>query len=636
MAAVGVLLLAAGLRFYLIDNQSFWNDEGNSARLSERSIRLIIEGTASDIHPPLYYLLLRGWRELVGESELALRLLSAFAGVLTVAATWGLTTAVLRQKTAPIIAALFVAVNPALVYYSQEARMYALLGLWSVLGTLLLLLWWKRPSLPLAIGYVFVGAAGLYTHYFFPVVLLMHGLYVVILILLPEGSTGFPFVKSSFSATKPVGSGFWKSAAKSLAHSWNKLLQFAALGALILLLYAPWLPIFLMQFSGDAIARPAPLPFLTQVVNWLFLGETAVSPYPLVLTTLVVLLCVVGFVFEIRIAIPAGITIFLPILFNYSVGTVSPSFLKFYVVTIPFAGVLLSVLGNIPRVGIWLSWGTVLALIAVMAPSLTNNYFNPEFARADYRSMAARILDEAHPDRGVVLVAPNQWEAFTYYYPDSGDVYPLPKGRTQPTATEIDAVLQPIAAEHDRLYALFWGEAQRDPERLVERWLDENAFKATDEWVGDVRFVTYAVPPEEATQMETAVNVQFGDHITLLGYTLNDTTFRAGDIVQITLFWQTDAPLEQRYKVFLHIFDENNQIIAQRDSEPGGGLALTPTWPVNEVVRDNHGIFLPLGVENGRYQFRLGLYDFADPNNRLQTGEGNDIFLLPEIEMGSR
>ena len=65
-----ILLLAFGLRFYRLEAQSFWNDEGNSARLSERSLALIIEGMASDVHPPLYYVMLRGWRELVGESQL--------------------------------------------------------------------------------------------------------------------------------------------------------------------------------------------------------------------------------------------------------------------------------------------------------------------------------------------------------------------------------------------------------------------------------------------------------------------------------------------------------------------------------------------------------------------------------------
>ncbi len=64
-----ILALAAFLRFYLLDGQSFWNDEGNSARIAERSLQLITEGAAGDIHPPLYYYLLHFWRGVFGSSE---------------------------------------------------------------------------------------------------------------------------------------------------------------------------------------------------------------------------------------------------------------------------------------------------------------------------------------------------------------------------------------------------------------------------------------------------------------------------------------------------------------------------------------------------------------------------------------
>src|SRR5512143_565563 len=77
-----ILALAVVLRFYLLDGQSFWNDEGNSARIAERSLQLIAEGAAGDIHPPLYYFLLHFWRGAFGSSEFALRSLSAALGVL--------------------------------------------------------------------------------------------------------------------------------------------------------------------------------------------------------------------------------------------------------------------------------------------------------------------------------------------------------------------------------------------------------------------------------------------------------------------------------------------------------------------------------------------------------------------------
>jgi mannosyltransferase len=261
-----------------------------------------------------------------------------------------------------------------------------------------------------------------------------------------------------------------------------------------------------------------------------------------------------------------------------------------------------------------------LFLFLSSMPSLRNMYTNPAYARADYRAMAARIQTEAHPNAGIILNAPNQWEVFTYYYPDdsrSAAVYPLPKGRSRPHPGDVEATLSDIVARHDRIYALFWGEAQRDPERLVERWLDEHAFKATDEWVGDVRFVMYAVPDEPATEMETAVHLQFGPHIQLNGYTVQAGQLAPGDVLQLTLFWQTAVPLGQRYKVFLHLVDAQGQLVSQRDSEPGGGLAITTTWQPDQVIVDNHGVLLPVTLQPGEYTLLLGLYDILDPAARL-------------------
>ena len=76
---LAILLLASFLRFHGLDAQSFWNDEGNSARIAERTLDLILEGAEGDIHPPGYYLLLHGWRALFGQSEFALRWRSSSA-----------------------------------------------------------------------------------------------------------------------------------------------------------------------------------------------------------------------------------------------------------------------------------------------------------------------------------------------------------------------------------------------------------------------------------------------------------------------------------------------------------------------------------------------------------------------------
>ncbi|HUM68605.1 MAG TPA: glycosyltransferase family 39 protein, partial [Chloroflexota bacterium] len=195
LSLLAVFLLAFGLRFHLLDAQSFWNDEGNSARLSERTITLIIEGTASDIHPPLYYLLLHGWRQVAGTTEFGLRAFSALAGVLLVAAVAAFSR-IVRPRDCwrggmVLVAALLTAVNPALIYYSQETRMYALLGLLAVLSAWALWQWWAalgQVRWAWGAAYVLLAAAGLYTHYFFPAVLVAQNLVVLVwLVVLGRG-----------------------------------------------------------------------------------------------------------------------------------------------------------------------------------------------------------------------------------------------------------------------------------------------------------------------------------------------------------------------------------------------------------------------------------------------------------------
>ncbi|MBE7531009.1 MAG: hypothetical protein HND44_03725 [Chloroflexi bacterium] len=618
---VALLLFAFGLRFHLLGSQSFWNDEGNSARLSERSVALIIEGTASDIHPPLYYLLLHGWRQLAGDTEFGLRAFSAFAGVLLVAGVAAFSKVMRpndRWRGGMVwVAVLLTAVNPALIYYSQETRMYALLGLFAVLSGWVLWQWraaTARARWLWAAAYVLLAAAGLYTHYFFPAVLAAHNLIVLAWLLTCARSVG------------------WATAVRRLALPWVGMML------VTLLLYAPWLPIFAQQFGVDDLGERGSLPvFLLTAVSWMTFGATIAAETVQWAVLIVVMLLFIGLWLGRRWVWGTAVCLFVPLLFMYAAGTVQPEYLKFLLVAVPFQCVLLATAVTTARqrsIRIILPILLMVALTLGAFSSLRNLYTNPAYARADYRSIAARILADDYPGAGIILNAPNQWEVFTYYYPDDTAVYPLPEGRSRPTPEAVDAALTAITAQHDRLYAVFWGEAQRDPERLIERWLDAHAFKARDEWVGDVRFVVYAVSPEPANKMDTAVQIPFGDAITLVGYTLNKTDRRPGDIVLVTLFWQTAVSLDQRYKVFLHLIGPDGQLAAQRDSEPGGGLNLTTIWPPGETIIDNHGLLLPANLPPGQYTLLLGLYDIADPTARLPvltpTGE-TDAFPLAEI-----
>jgi mannosyltransferase len=643
-----VLALAAFLRFYLLDGQSFWNDEGNSARIAERSLQLITEGAAGDIHPPLYYYLLHVWRGVFGSSEFALRSLSALLGVLLV----GLTFLIGRKAFGVgvgLLAAFLVTINSFQIYYSQEARMYMLLAVIGAAATwmlLRLLVGWRNERLAaggwrLALDHAAVAvlyAAGLYTHYAFPFIIVTHFLIVCTWLLV-------------------------------LRQPLKRFLPWIGVVAAAGVLFLPWLPTAIRQITTWPAARVAidGGQMLLDTLRLYVAGPTL----PATEATVAILVCGVFILIglwnpigfderraEVHDVLPYSIRLgsivlwwLVPIALIFAFGLFKESYLKFFIVgSAAFCILLAKGIGTawgigrgalaLPRelAGLrWLSWTWligVLALCAVIAVptfnALRNYYFDPAYARDDYRGIARRILNTQHPDDAVILDSANQWEVFTYYYPDGPNVYPLPRQRPL-DQTAVETELAQIAAQHPRLFVLYWGDSEADPQRVIESWLDAHTYKATEQWINSIRLATYAVPATLSTEPEAKRGARFGDHITLDGYTLSTPHVQPGDILQLDLFWRTDAPLSERYKVFVHVLDQNGKIVAQTDREPGGGQNPTTNWRSDEQVVDRYGVLIPDGTPSGLYAIEIGLYDFN--GTRLPVDTGGDALVVTSSEV---
>jgi 4-amino-4-deoxy-L-arabinose transferase-like glycosyltransferase len=168
----GLTVLAAVLRFATLGVQAYHHDEVVTAsRVLRDGFWHAMEAVGfSESAPPLYYALAWGWTQLTGTGEFGLRSLSALAGVATVPVAY-LLGAELRGRRAGIVAAALVAVNPMLLWYSQEARGYALLALLTAAATLYFVRA-LRQSRDLVLWGVF-SALALATHYFaiFPIAL---------------------------------------------------------------------------------------------------------------------------------------------------------------------------------------------------------------------------------------------------------------------------------------------------------------------------------------------------------------------------------------------------------------------------------------------------------------------------------
>lgn len=179
LACLAILLLSSAVRLYQVTQPVLWYDEAFSVALSALSPSQILFHTARDVHPPLYYLLLHYWMHWLGSDVLALRGLSVFTGVLTVALGMWLTRR-LASLRAALIAGSLLALLPIAVRYSQEVRMYSLLGMLLLAATFVLLLWVSRPAQkPLLMLYAMLMVAGLYTHYFTVLCAAAHWLYLL-------------------------------------------------------------------------------------------------------------------------------------------------------------------------------------------------------------------------------------------------------------------------------------------------------------------------------------------------------------------------------------------------------------------------------------------------------------------------
>jgi hypothetical protein len=132
--AVLTLVLGAGcaLRLYGLD-RSLWFDEIYGTRVMLGSLHDLAVQALTDVHPPLYAAIMFVWIRLFSDGEIAMRVLPVLAGIGSIALTYAVGSTVTSRWTA-VVAAGLVALSPVQIWYSQEARLYALAQFWLLLA----------------------------------------------------------------------------------------------------------------------------------------------------------------------------------------------------------------------------------------------------------------------------------------------------------------------------------------------------------------------------------------------------------------------------------------------------------------------------------------------------------------------
>ena len=114
--------------------------------------------------------------------------------------------------------------------------------------------------------------------------------------------------------------------------------------------------------------------------------------------------------------------------------------------------------------------------------------------------------------------------------------------------------------------------------------------------------------PAPAAAAVQPLDVNLGNKIGLQGFAL----VNSGDTVAVHLVWLAREPMEESYKVFIHVLDDQGKLLAQADSRPQRYAGNTNRWIPGQVVYDRFEVLLPPDTPAGRYQVRVGLYNEAD------------------------
>jgi len=586
-----------------------------------------------NIHPPLYFLLLKVWLALTGVSPFTGRYLSALAGLLQVALVfsavrdWGGTA---RRTTLPWIAAGLMLISPLSVIYSQEIRVYAMLPLAYIAAILLAgrLVGRARPATRGLIWLAVVEWVGLHLHYIAIFGVAYIALWGLLAFLRRRDATG--------------------------ARSWIATHAIVAAASMpwLLAVLRNWATISAEANAGTYTTEAVPLPYLFSQV-WVFhltgLAGALASDFVRVAAgaAAILVLGLVGFhVWRSRYkgpwkAVPGLMSHWLapliPALFVWSVRSFShPRYvIMFAAMLIPLVAFLIySPRRRAPQLA-----GAALAVCVVSLSfwGLGRYFFSAEVAKPDIRGVASRLEAVAGPG-DVVFVPDTDWSLPFEYSGEAAVVMPhLSEPPDAPDSTltrALDCTGGVACAESGRVYVVDYPRSTRDwqsrlPFELERRgyWFDTIAFNGVD--LREYRLTQRAAPlpgcsspaPGSSSMRFDALHVES---------TWIEQDAAADTAVAVALCWRLTEPAMAADTVSLMLRDPvTGERIAQTDTLLLNKVgAMADRWRPGEAVTTYHLLPLPTGTPPVEMELLLGVYRSDDAAMNLLEAvdeQGNPI-----------
>jgi len=665
---VAITLFAFALRVVRLDFQPLWWDEGYSLFFATRDIATMLERTAVDIHPPLYYAFLQLWMTLAGQSAVSARLLSVVIGVATIPLLYALA----RQLFPPLsttgdysprseaerggqgggervafLAALLLALAPFHIYYSQEVRMY---GLVTLLGLASVYLFVRLIQMPVgtrasarcASAYILVTTAALYTQYYAAFLVAFE--MVVVVISLWQDRRPFDYAQ---------GKRLTAGRALPLATRHSPLLHWLGAGCAIAMLYLPWViyagpKLYSYVISKAAIEKYAPLDPITFLAEHLIafsVGHLTAWPWLAWAGVFLIALAVFGFIAQVQRRRGAGapsplapspaplpartlITLYLilPLALVYLVNLLYPFHPVHGERLLLFAAPAFYFLAAL---GINVLWNRrammgALALIVVAiisALSLYDFYTTPRSPEDDYRPLVAEMQTLAQPHDIFLAIYPWQIGYLETYYAPRGAPPSIVETPNDAWIKNPAQMQRALDAWHDQNVRVWLPALQTQGhilEDALDRHLRDRAYSIIDDWHGTTRLELFAFAADPPLPRAPR-NIGFDDNTTLSDVGISHEPVAAGeDIIRIRFVGETRAPAS--VQASFRLLDKNGTVWAQSD---------------REIARDLQriGLAIPVGTPPGEYDLRVTAYRVGDTAPLPVKDSSQESALLATIQV---
>jgi len=133
-----------------------------------------------------------------------------------------------------------------------------------------------------------------------------------------------------------------------------------------------------------------------------------------------------------------------------------------------------------------------------------------------------------------------------------------------------------------------------------------------------------------------ALDVTFGERLKLMGADVAASSVAPGEQVELTLYWQALQSLERDYSTFVHLLDQNDIVVAQRDMYPGQGAWPTSQMRPGDIIASRYVLNVPpTAYAPDTLRWEIGVYDFAT-QQRLAADRGSDNVRFGAVELAGR